>query len=164
MSLKVSKITQENLAYGFHHHNYSPFFSKRKKEDFSPINNLAKNKILLVEDELVFQCLHRAALKKMGYNIDLAGNGAQAIEHFQCNAYDLVLLDIGLPDMSGIEVGQFIRSHIDGKHIPILALTGYGKQVEPQCLEAGFNEVLEKPIKLDRLEFILKETLSPKPH
>ena len=167
MSLKVSQVPKEHSTEPNTFYNLSCSISSSGrfkkniilKKNINKLNSKFKNKILLVEDELVFQCIHKTALKKMGYDLDLAEDGAHAIRLFERNLYDLILLDIGLPDISGIEVGKFIRTHNKGKHIPILALTGYGKQVEPQCLAAGFDEVLPKPIQLRELESILKEKL-----
>jgi two-component system aerobic respiration control sensor histidine kinase ArcB len=163
MIFKVSQIPKEYItkSNASYNPNYSISFSRRLKRDINKLT-CSKDKILLVEDELAFQCIHKAALKKMGYNLDLAEDGEHAIRLFENNLYDLILLDIGLPDISGIEVGKIIRTHNKGRHIPILALTGYGKQVEPQCLEAGFDEVLPKPIQLRLLEKILKEKLEQK--
>ena len=157
MNLKFFQVSTKLLIKpsAFYNSN-SPVFSSRERE-ISKTH--CKSKILLVEDEVGFQCLHKTALKKMGYDLDLAENGQDAINLFQQNTYDLILLDIGLPDMSGIEVGRFIRAHNKGKSVPILALTGYGKQVEPECLAVGFDEVLSKPIKLKELETILKDRL-----
>ena len=122
-----------------------------------PANNRAR--ILLVEDEKSLQQLHTSFLEKAGYEFNLAETGEQALRLFEEGLYDLILLDIGLPDMSGVEVGRTIRSYKEGKDIPILALTGFGKSVEEECLSAGFDEVLAKPIGFKELTAILKERL-----
>lgn len=170
MNLKASQVLKEHSEKPntFYNPDCSISSSGRFKKNIilkkntSKLNSRFKNKILLVEDELAFQCIHKTALKKMGYELDLAEDGEHAMRLFESNLYDLILLDIGLPDISGIEVAKFIRTHNNGRHIPILALTGYGKQVEPQCLAAGFDEVLPKPIQLRQLENILKEKLEQK--
>ena len=164
MSFKISQVSKKYPSKHSKFYNFKDpiFFSnilKGSNNKFTKFTKCIKNKILLVEDELAFQYIHKAALKKMGYNLDLAEDGENAIRLFENNLYDLILLDIGLPGISGIEVVKFIRSHNKGRHIPILALTGYGKQIEPQCLEAGFDEVLPKPIQLGQLEKILRQKL-----
>lgn len=114
MSIKFFQVSTELLIKPntFYNSNFSAFSLREKNILKTPF----KNKILLVEDEVNFQYLHKAALKKMGYDLDLAEDGEQAINLFQKNTYNLILLDIGLPDMSGIDVGRFIRAHHKGKY------------------------------------------------
>lgn len=68
-----------------------------------------KKKILLVEDQLIIQRVHSIFLRKMGYQVDIAINGKQTLELCVCNVYHLVILDAGLPDMKGVELGKKIR-------------------------------------------------------
>jgi len=111
---------------------------------FSDINP----KILLVEDNLINQRVTMHLLKELGCVADIADNGVYAIKLFKKNDYDIILMDIGLPDMDGCTVTKKIRA-IEKKnhHVPIIALTAYASEDDRQkCLGAGMDNVLTKPI------------------
>jgi two-component system, OmpR family, aerobic respiration control sensor histidine kinase ArcB len=157
--------TRKNSIYNYEHPEFISAITKPhhfveliKSGKIKPANHKAK--ILLVEDERILQQVHTFFLRKVGYNFDLAETGADTLEMFYQNHYDLIILDIGLPDMSGIEVGKTIRSHEKGKNVPILALTGFGKAIEDECLAAGIDEVLDKPIGFKELASVLKKRLN----
>jgi two-component system aerobic respiration control sensor histidine kinase ArcB len=105
--------------------------------------------ILLVEDNAIAAKVATLLLTRLGASVKVAYTGKAAIEEATQKNYDLILLDIGLPDMSGIEVAQEIRTFEAGKNrsTPIVALTAHvGKEEEQACLDAGINEVLSKPL------------------
>ncbi len=105
-------------------------------------------KILLVEDNLINQRVTSHLLNELGCSFDIADNGILAIKLYKKNAYDLILMDVGLPDMDGYTVTQKIRSlEKKDKHIPIVALTAYASENDRQkCLNSGMDNVLTKPI------------------
>ena len=115
--------------------------------------------ILLIEDEPSLQTLHSIYLDRGKYNFLLAKNGIEAINAFNEHHFDLVLLDIELPDMNGLEVNSVIRSTYYGKKVPIIALTSLGKTIEKECLEVGVNQVFDKPLGYDLFSKILKTML-----
>jgi len=117
-----------------------------------------KIRILLIEDEKIFQIAHTFLLEKIGYEFDIAEDGQQALQMFSRNNYDLVLLDIDLRGTCGTRIGESIRAHKKGKSIPLLALTGFGGLAE-EDLKMVFNEVLPKPVEFRMLETILEEKL-----
>jgi CheY-like chemotaxis protein len=88
-----------------------------------------------------------------GYRIDLANDGREAIEAVARQPYDLVLMDLQMPDMDGIEAARRIRSEEDERHrTPILALTANASAEDRDaCLAAGMNGVLVKPLDANRL-------------
>jgi two-component system, sensor histidine kinase len=93
-------------------------------------------------------------LRLRGYRVDEAASGGAALEVACSDAHDVILLDIGLPDIDGYEVARRIRRL--GRSLPIIALTGYGrKQDREQAEEAGIDALLTKPVRLDELEEIL---------
>lgn len=114
--------------------------------------------ILLVEDNPLIQKVHTKFLELLGCEIDIASNGKEAINLSQKN-YDLILMDIGLPDMDGLKTTTTIRNQINNKEIPIVALTSLGDLVEKECKAAGMNAVATKPISIGHLSILLQNWL-----
>ncbi len=109
--------------------------------------------ILLVEDNLVNQCLIQALLEDSGYTVDLAGNGLEAIEKLQKNKYNCILMDINMPVMDGLEATRQIRKQKQYTDLPIIALTANPLSgSKKECLAAGMDDYLTKPVDLQ--EFI----------
>ena len=105
-------------------------------------------KILLVEDNILNQKLICLTLSKYGFVIDLAENGSKALLKFQTNDYDLVLMDIMMPVMDGLETTRQIRNlkENSGQHTPIIGLTANTMDSDRhRYLEAGMDEYLVKP-------------------
>ena len=107
-------------------------------------------KILLVEDNLLNQKVVMFNLKKYDYDITAVTNGLDAIEAVKNNQFDLVLMDIMLPEMNGYEVTENIRNFEDKKGIkdpvPIIALTANTLDNDREkCINIGMNEYLSKP-------------------
>jgi len=106
----------------------------------------AVKKILLVEDERIAQIVNKMLLEELGYRLDIAENGQQAFDMAQSNDYCLIFMDIGLPDINGIEVTLKIRGCEKARRIPIVALTAFMQaDLEEKCLAAGMDQVLTKP-------------------
>ncbi|MCF8233932.1 MAG: response regulator [Bacteroidales bacterium] len=112
--------------------------------------------ILLVEDNLLNQKFATASLRKVGHKVDIAENGKAAVEKYQKNEYDLILMDIQMPVMDGIEATKKIRiiekeKEVD-KPIKIIAITAYVMERDRKmCLRAGMDEYLAKPFKPQEL-------------
>jgi two-component system, sensor histidine kinase and response regulator len=105
--------------------------------------------ILLTEDNAVNQRLAMLLLAKMGHQVDLAANGVEAVNMFRARRYDLVLMDLQMPLMGGLEAAAKIREmeSLTGEHTPILAMTAHAAvQDEQRCLDAGMDGYLTKPI------------------
>lgn len=117
-----------------------------------------KLRILLIEDDPIVQRVHNGMLEKLGHYVDIAANGVSALTLFSQNNYDIVLTDIGLPVMSGVEIITEIRQHENSKKIiPIIALTGYMEEkTKKDCLAAGANAVAIKPISMETLKELLQ--------
>jgi len=115
-------------------------------------------KILLVEDDEMAKTVHVMYLEELGYMPDIAENGQQALELAQKNQYDLILMDIGLPDMTGIDVVKKIRAGGKNQRTPIVALTGFAPEdVIASCLAAGMEKVFFKPTDATTLQQIIKQ-------
>jgi two-component system aerobic respiration control sensor histidine kinase ArcB len=130
-------------------HTHTPLFCPKSASSAKAAQRDTPLSILLVEDNAVAAKVATLLLTRLGAKVTLAGTGKGAIEEATQKNYDLILLDIGLPDISGIEVAQKIREFEaeKNKSTPIIALTAHvGKEEEQTYLDAGINEVLSKPL------------------
>jgi CheY-like chemotaxis protein len=110
-----------------------------------------KVKILVVEDNLLCRKLVTFFLKKWGYKYDVCANGKLALENLKLEKYDLILLDIQMPEMDGIKTAQKIRIEMK-LGLPIIAMTSHASEEERErCLKAGINDYLTKPINEEEL-------------
>ena len=115
-------------------------------------------KILLAEDNGVNQQLALKLLEKMGYRADMVGNGLEAIEALKRQSYDVILMDVQMPEMDGITATE----HICAEYLPearphIIALTANAIQGDRErCLAAGMSDYVSKPIKVDELARVLQ--------
>lgn len=108
--------------------------------------------ILLVEDDKTNQAVAKKILSSFGLDIDMADNGAIALNKLQNKKYDLILMDIMMPVMNGYDTTKAIRSNKQWEKIPIVALTAcLVKNAEEQCIKCGMNDYLEKPIDPEKL-------------
>jgi CheY-like chemotaxis protein len=116
-------------------------------------------RILVVEDNKIIQRIYRLLLERKEILYDIASNAEMALNYYMQNHYDLILLDIALPDSDGIAITQIIRQQeTDKEHIPIIALTAYGQPADQQqFLQAGIDEVLVKPIKIEQMDYLLEK-------
>ena len=116
-------------------------------------------KILLVEDNIVNQKVAMRTLERLGYTVDLAENGHKAVSAVESKSYDLVLMDVHMPEMDGLEASIYIRDNIPAENKPlIIALTAGVLQKDKElCLNAGMDMFLSKPFKIDSLVEVLKE-------
>ena len=115
---------------------------------------LASGQVLVVEDALPLQLVTQARLEKLGYQVEVASNGREAVEAVERNDFGLVLMDIQMPEMDGIAATRIIRAMSgNGKaSVPIIALTANAmKGDEEEYLAAGMNGYLTKPIDRESL-------------
>jgi len=104
--------------------------------------------ILLVEDNQVNQMVAKAVLAKHGHRVEVAVNGREGVDAFKSKAFDLILMDVQMPEMGGYEATGLIREweRTTGGHIPIIAMTAHAMVGDrEQCLEAGMDGYLSKP-------------------
>lgn len=124
------------------------------KEDYSSL--LAKKRVLLVEDNAVNQMVAVAMLKKLGLSPDTASNGSEALETLVTRHYDLILMDIEMPEMDGIEAVRRIRSlpvENPNRTTPVIALTARAMRADrEECLAAGMDDYVSKPVRPDTLK------------
>ncbi|MBK8799272.1 MAG: response regulator [Anaerolineales bacterium] len=117
-------------------------------------------RILLAEDNLVNQKVVLRMLEKLGYAADIAANGLEAVEALHRQPYDLVLMDMHMPEMDGIEATQRIRGALSAARQPRIVAVTAAAMVEDQeaCLAAGMDSFLTKPVRPEHLAQILRTT------
>jgi PAS domain S-box-containing protein len=120
-------------------------------------------RILLAEDNISNQMVAVGILKKLGLRADAVANGAEAVKVLETTPYDLVLMDVQMPEMDGLEATRIIRdskSAVRNHDIPIIAMTAYAmKGDREKCLEAGMNDYVPKPIEPQILADVLDKWL-----
>ncbi len=135
----------------------------REINDINICESDATLKILLAEDNLINQKVAKMTLEKMGHYVDIAENGEVAVEKFLANEYDLILMDVQMPIMNGIDATRQIRKieeAIDkSKGIRIVAMTAnVMKQDKEEYLASGMDDFVSKPFKINELLKILGKT------
>ncbi len=110
-------------------------------------------RVLVAEDNQTNQIVIRAMVSKLGHRADLVGNGAEAVQAVQARPYDLVLMDVMMPEMDGIEATKRIRALPDAvSRIPIIGLTAHAAAAEHEaCRQSGMERVLTKPVTIGAL-------------
>ena len=114
--------------------------------------NTQRQRILVAEDNEVNQVVARWLLEKLGYVVQMAGNGQVALDMLEEGEFDLVLMDLLMPEMDGLEATRRIRSGRWGADLPIIALTANAMSGDRErCLQAGMDGYLSKPIRRSEL-------------
>jgi CheY-like chemotaxis protein len=112
-------------------------------------------RILVAEDNVINQKVISAMLRRQAWTVTLAVNGVEACRHFRESCFDLVLMDVQMPEMDGLEATRQIREEEAVRCLgrtPILALTAHASQAQhQQCLAAGMDAVITKPVSLPAL-------------
>ncbi len=109
-------------------------------------------RILVAEDNVVNQKLALRLLQQMGYRADLASNGIEAIESVERQTYDVILMDVQMPEMDGLEAARRINARWNSDRPRIVAMTANAMQGDREmCIAAGMDDYLTKPIRVERL-------------
>jgi len=127
--------------------------------DSRPPIPVRKLNLLLVEDNTVNQKVALLLLKKLGYEADVAADGSEAVQVVRNKEYDVVLMDLQMPQMGGIEATEIIlREHAGGHRPAIIAMTAAAtNQDRDQALAAGMKDFITKPVKVDSLAKVLEQ-------
>ena len=147
-TINVKSEVGEGSAFGF-----TLNFEKTKEKIhvesevvLSPAAGIKNVKVLVAEDMALNQLLIKIILEDLGYELDIAGNGKTAIEKLQTNSYDIILMDLQMPEMNGFEATAYIRNVMNSQ-IPIIALTADVTTVDVEkCVAVGMNDYISKPI------------------
>jgi PAS domain S-box-containing protein len=109
-------------------------------------------RILLAEDNVVNQKLALRLLEQMGYRADMAANGIEAIESLERQVYDVILMDVQMPELDGLEATRKIRKLANAAQPHIIAMTANAMEGDRElCLSAGMDDYISKPIRVDEL-------------
>jgi len=155
----LKPLTQYRLLEAFSDGNHEQEKSNQKKI-IKPKN--VKTRLLLAEDNKVNQMVARAILLKEGFEITIAEDGIEAIEAYKKGEYDLILMDINMPRMGGIEATKNLNKmmHENNNKIPIIALTANAMDgAEKEYLSHGMDGYLTKPIEIPALRQELEKWL-----
>jgi two-component system, sensor histidine kinase and response regulator len=112
-------------------------------------------RVLLAEDNPVNQTLAMRILERLGHKVQVANNGKEAVGLAQAEDFDLIFMDVQMPEMDGLEATAAIRAAEagTGKHVPIVAMTAHAmKGDREECLSAGMDDYLSKPIRINELK------------
>ncbi|MEM6343029.1 MAG: response regulator [Bacteroidota bacterium] len=152
----------QNLAYFILKQTEQPERSRRENTQ-KDLSHYQKS-ILLVEDNLVNQKVATRMLQKLGLKADIAGNGLEALKALDHRPYDVLLMDMQMPEMDGLTATKEIRAIQSPYFVQptIIAMTANAmKGDRERCLEAGMNDYISKPIKLSQLSEILSKWFDP---
>ena len=124
-----------------------------------------KVRILIAEDNIINQKLALRLIEKFGYHADAVANGREALQALELIPYDLVLMDVQMPEMDGLEATRIIRdlqSRVLNHGIPIIAMTAYAMTGDRElCLKAGMNDYVSKPIHPQKLLETVEKQIIP---
>ncbi len=122
-------------------------------------------KILLAEDNAINQKVALRMLDKLGFLADVAGNGLEVLEELQIKDYDLIFMDVQMPEMDGLEASRKVHKMFKGREEQrpkIIAMTANAmKEDRDRCLQAGMDDYISKPIKMETIESILIKWFVP---
>jgi signal transduction histidine kinase/DNA-binding NarL/FixJ family response regulator len=139
-------------------------FDPTTTQDIVAAIDLTGMRVLLAEDNIFNQAVALEVLGKQGCEVTVVPNGKEAVEAFRSKAFDIVLMDLQMPEMDGIEATRAIRKLEVSGRIPIIALTAHAfTEYRDRCLEAGMDEHLSKPIRLSELLTVLARFASTYP-
>ncbi|MDO8267668.1 MAG: PAS domain S-box protein [Moraxellaceae bacterium] len=120
-----------------------------------------RGRVLVAEDNSVSQLLAAEVLKRMGCQVDVVGNGSEAVTAYQQLPYDLIFMDCNMPVMDGFDATRQIRRlEGDRRHVPIIAMTASALQGDREkCLAAGMDDFISKPLRLQQLGQLVESCL-----
>jgi CheY-like chemotaxis protein len=138
----------------------SPWAQNQRAEPWPQLRGRA----LVVEDEKVNQAIISAMLGRMGLEVGVVDNGYEAVDRVARETWNVVLMDVRLPGIDGMETTRRIRRLPESRSLPIVALTAHAQEADrAACIDSGMNDFLTKPIKQADLSTCMQHWLAPKP-
>lgn len=125
-----------------------------KESTQKTFNSLIGINLLIVDDELINQKVIANMVKLWGANSDIANNGFEALDKIRAKNYDIILMDLKMPELDGFQTSDKIRQEMpeNKKDIPIIALTGTAdKSLEKKLKDSGINDIVSKPFPIEEL-------------
>jgi CheY-like chemotaxis protein len=122
-----------------------------------------RTRVLVAEDNVVNQKVAQRMLTKLGWASDVVGDGKEAIEAIRTGKYGLVLMDVQMPELDGLEASAMIRrGEAGGEQPTIIAMTANSMEGDRErCIEAGMDDYIPKPVSIDRLRELLESLEQP---
>ncbi len=141
-----------------------PEITSRQEHTAPPTTDLSQYRILLAEDEVINQAVVTALLGQFGLHVTTVANGREAVEQINAEPYDLILMDLQMPDVDGFEATRQIRRLPgDRGRTPIIALTAHAlARDREKCLRVGMNDFLSKPVDSRHLRTLIQRYLQPR--
>jgi CheY-like chemotaxis protein/putative methionine-R-sulfoxide reductase with GAF domain len=125
------------------------------------IPSMEKRRVLIVDDQPIITDLLVDIMKRMGYGSEVALGGKDGLKIFAKDDFDLVITDLGMPDISGWEVSRSVKKQKSS--VPVILITGWGVEPDPHKVEdSGVDFVINKPFQIDQLEKIIKQLINLK--
>ena len=132
-------------------------------EEISEIEKIRGARVLLAEDNEINQQVARELLEKVGLSVTIANNGKEAIKAIEGSEFDLILMDMQMPEMGGLEATGCIRKNPRFSNLPIVAMTAQAMAGDREkCIEAGMDDYITKPIDINELFSALVKWIKPK--
>lgn len=116
--------------------------------------------ILIVEDFEDSRVMMKFLLERLGYKVLEATDGWKAVEIVKSQVPDLIFMDMALPLINGLSATKLIRQFKETAEVPIIAFTASGQFIQQQAMEAGCNDLISKPLDIDKLESIVEKYLT----
>lgn len=164
-AILTKPVKQKNLFEVVHIALKNQRVSKSEKADYNRIlsDDFASKypfRILVAEDNLINQKLILKVLGKLGYIPALANNGREALEMFEKERYDLIFMDVQMPEIDGFEATKAIRENYENQPVIIAITANAMEEDRVACLKAGMNEYISKPVNLQELMQLLEKSYS----
>lgn len=158
-SIEVNSVPGEGSNFWFE--SYMDISTTQQSRLEAPPNLGALN-VMLVEDNALNQKIATAMLQKMGCDVTVAGNGLEAVDHSRIKSYDLILMDLQMPEMDGLDATRVIREEQgNNQHVPIIALTANATEVDKHsCLNAGMQDFMSKPVSMHKLDAVIHKHIA----
>lgn len=118
-------------------------------------------RVLIADDFSDTRRLVKVVLEKSGYEVIEAADGYEAVKRAVKDHPDVILMDIAMPVMDGIQATQAIRKHFDPSEVAIVAITAYGDFYNDRARDVGCNDVVQKPVEISRLTPIVEQFFTP---
>jgi len=116
--------------------------------------------VLLVEDDADARGLYGYMLALAGYKVKAVSNGLEAFAEIQVNRPDVIVTDIAMPVLSGLDLITAVRSNVELADLPVVAITSFGENLREQAREAGATESIDKPTELARIREVIDAAMS----
>ena len=142
---------EHNILMDYLHETFPAIDIVEEKEEKKIRTDLA---ILVAEDNIINQKVAETIFSNLGYKVDIANDGAEAVELFKKNSYDIVFMDLVMPNKDGIQATVDIRGM--GRETPIIAMTATAsKKSQANAIASGMNDYITKPVKIETVKNIL---------